>query len=441
MMLQQLIRRAEALPRGTWAVALGVMINGAASYVFLSVPARSGRLEPSDYSLLTTVWFVVFILGPGLFVPLEQAVARAAAARRALASDDADVVSAARRTVLVMSAVVALLGAVSAPWIADLAFDGRRLSIAVVVAAVASFGVLQAARGVSSGRAAFGAYAMLLAGEGVTRMVAAVVLVVAGVDDPLAYAATLIGSPLLAVLVARSTTSARSGSRETHTTSGPQLEMRSYGALLAAQVSAQALANSVPLALAIIATDDAGREAAGALAAGFVLSRVPLFLFQAVQAALLPALTTQIVAGDHAEAERSLLRLERLLAGLVLLALLVLVVVGPWAVSVFFGSDFAVTAADMAWFAGGGALFVVAFLHHQVLVAADHASAAALIWTVGLMLLVAGITLATWADAGSAVGRVEAVYVGSIAMVAIAMRRAALVDLNQTQVRTASPSR
>ena len=70
-----------ALPEGSVAVAIGVFVAGVAAFGFLSVSARA--LGPSQYSDLAALWILGFIAGPGVFMPLEQEVARAIAARRA----------------------------------------------------------------------------------------------------------------------------------------------------------------------------------------------------------------------------------------------------------------------------------------------------------------------------------------------------------------------
>ncbi len=428
----------QALPGGTIPIAVGVLVNGVASYVFLTLPARTGRLDTADYSLLSTIWFAVFVLGPGLFVPLEQTLTRAVAARRAQGGADHDLVHAAVTTVGRMSLGAAVLVFVVGLPVAGF---GSWSALCVIAGAVASFGALQALRGVASGRSAFGAYGSALAGEGVARVVLATVLVVAGVSEPVAYGAVLVVSPLLAVALVVATSS-RSEPRieargvmshdgDTAATEG----LSGYGALLIAQVGAQALANSVPLALAAMADDEAARSLAGALAAGFVLSRVPLFLFQAVQAALLPALTADVVAGELRRAFDGLIRLERLLAVGRLRASAGLVTLGPWAVETFFGEDFRVGASDMTWFCLGAAAFVVAFLHHQVLVATEQVRVAAQRWVAGLV----GFTVLTaggWVlGVGSDVGRVEVAYTVSTVATALVLRRLAVQALSSPAPR------
>ncbi len=70
------------LPAGTLAVGAGLVLAGVAQYGFLAVSARA--LGPAHYSPLATFWALLFVCGPGFFLPLEQEVGRALSARRAL---------------------------------------------------------------------------------------------------------------------------------------------------------------------------------------------------------------------------------------------------------------------------------------------------------------------------------------------------------------------
>ncbi|MEY2589667.1 MAG: hypothetical protein QOJ67_1651, partial [Acidimicrobiaceae bacterium] len=55
---------------------------GVSAYGFLVLSARV--LGKAEYAPLSVLWAAVFLAGPGFFLPLEQEVSRALAARRAL---------------------------------------------------------------------------------------------------------------------------------------------------------------------------------------------------------------------------------------------------------------------------------------------------------------------------------------------------------------------
>src|SRR5262249_55773087 len=68
------------VPEGTFPVGAGLAIAGLATYAFQILAFRN--LNKLDYGALNTLWVVVFVLAPGIFLPLEQEVGRAIAARR-----------------------------------------------------------------------------------------------------------------------------------------------------------------------------------------------------------------------------------------------------------------------------------------------------------------------------------------------------------------------
>src|SRR6478752_5195241 len=68
------------VPEGTFAVGAGLVVAGLATYAFQILAFRG--LNKLDYGALNTLWVVVFVLAPGVFLPLEQEVGRAMAARR-----------------------------------------------------------------------------------------------------------------------------------------------------------------------------------------------------------------------------------------------------------------------------------------------------------------------------------------------------------------------
>src|SRR5437762_8017137 len=71
----------QAIPEGTLPVGIGLLVAGTTSYAFLVLSARG--LGPARYATLSALWALVFVAGPGFFIPFEQDVSRAVAARHA----------------------------------------------------------------------------------------------------------------------------------------------------------------------------------------------------------------------------------------------------------------------------------------------------------------------------------------------------------------------
>src|ERR1700687_2649860 len=69
----------QPLPEGTFAVGAGLMVAGITTYGFQILAFRG--LSKQDYAALNALWVFVFVLAPGVFLPLEQEVGRAVSAR------------------------------------------------------------------------------------------------------------------------------------------------------------------------------------------------------------------------------------------------------------------------------------------------------------------------------------------------------------------------
>src|SRR5690606_15489277 len=71
----------QALPQGTGAVGAGLAVSAVTSYVFVVVSLNA--LSGEAAAAFSAFWAVIFVAGPGFFLPLEQEVGRAIAHRRA----------------------------------------------------------------------------------------------------------------------------------------------------------------------------------------------------------------------------------------------------------------------------------------------------------------------------------------------------------------------
>ena len=73
-------RARRMVPEGTFAVGAGLAISGVTTYGFQILAFRG--LTKQNYAALNALWVFVFVLAPGVFLPLEQEVGRALASRR-----------------------------------------------------------------------------------------------------------------------------------------------------------------------------------------------------------------------------------------------------------------------------------------------------------------------------------------------------------------------
>jgi O-antigen/teichoic acid export membrane protein len=369
-------------------VGVGLLVSGVAAYAFLVVADHALRVEgPDNVAPLTAIWAMVFFLGPGVFLPLEQEVSRATAGRRVQGRGIGPLVHRAGALGGALALVVAAACVVAAPWMVDTMFHGQRLLWVALVLSIVSFPAAHLLRGVVSGRGLFGSYSMFIGSDAVIRLLIAIGLAVFGVSSAGPYGMALAVAPLAAVALVIP----RAGGAIEPGPPSPWSELStSLGTLLVGSVCAQGLINAAMIAPNILA--DAGEKGdVKRLFNGIIVGRVPLFLFQAVQAALLPKLAA--LASGHAWADFRL-QLTRLLVAVG--AIGVLGTVGGWAlgplfVKILFDADLG--HRDMGLLAAGTAFFIIAMSLAQALIAVERPGRMAAGWAAGLVMFAVVVSL------------------------------------------------
>ncbi|NBO06604.1 MAG: hypothetical protein EBV17_06155 [Actinobacteria bacterium] len=148
-----------------------------------------------------------------------------------------------------------------------------------------------------SGLASFRTYSVMIALDGLVRVALAGAFLVVGIDrvGPYALMVALVPLAIAVTVFATGRMSSDDGSPATWGELAPNL-----GWLLVGTLFAGALINAGPLTVDILgASSDPAQVTRFANAV--LLARVPLFLFQAVQAAMLPRLTRLAALRDAAE--------------------------------------------------------------------------------------------------------------------------------------------
>ncbi|MFQ5557113.1 MAG: hypothetical protein ACE5GB_06355, partial [Acidimicrobiales bacterium] len=257
--------------------------------------------------------------------------------------------------------------------------DHRIGLLAALIFALASFAAAELVRGVLSGRHRFACYGRYFAVEGGSRLVFAVVLAVVGVRSVGAYAVTLAGAFALAAFVSL-------GSERPFVRPGPEAGYReltpALGLLLVASLGEAFTLNVGPVALDLIAPEGIGEDAPGVLLDGLIISRIPLFFFQAVKASLLPSLAA-LAGSDELHRFRDVqLRIVAAVLGLAASAVAVSAAVGPWLVETLFGDQLG--SRDMALLAASGGGLMVQLSLGLGLVALGHTRLAVVGWVVAV---------------------------------------------------------
>ena len=311
------------LPEGTIPVGIGLFVAGFTSYAFFKVGQLA--LGKEDFKPIVALWFTTFALVPGFFMPVEQELGRALAHRRALGQGGRPVVRRMLPLTIGLATILIVGVAASSSWLTSDMFDGHWVVTLALVLSISFYAPMHLARGIASGSGRFVAYGTVMAVDGLVRITACVLLWQFGVTHVGAYALAVAVSPLVAagVVFVRGETKTDDGPPATFSEITPNL-----GWLLLGTIMAAALVNAGPLGVDFLAnTSDA--EKVTAFGNGVLLSRVPLFLFQAVQAALLPRLARLAAKGDLEEFRHGFSLLLKVVTAVAVLGTVGSFVLGP----------------------------------------------------------------------------------------------------------------
>jgi O-antigen/teichoic acid export membrane protein len=369
-------------------MSVGTLASGVLAYVFNVVAARS--LGPEAYGAIGALWAGMFLLAVLLFRPLEQTISRAVADGLARGQDARPVARSAARMGAVLAAAASL--ALLAAWspITDKLFGGRPALTAALVLGVAGYAASYYVRGLCGGVRWFGGYGLLLLADGAVRVLVALPLVFVASPTVAAFAvAAAAWGGAVAPLLSRHR-GALDRLRAGDEPSDFPLSSAARFALPAAVIagSEQVLISGGPLLVLIAGGPHAMRDA-GVVFAATLLLRAPVFVFQGIQASLLPSLTTFRAQGHHARAHRATVLTAAILFGFSALVAAGALVVGPFVMSLLYGDGFEVTATDLAILAVGVGGFLAAGTFCQALLARNRAGAAAICWASGAVAFVA----------------------------------------------------
>lgn len=355
--------------------------------MFFAIASR--RLAPDDYSALSVLWGLMFAVGNGLMQPLEQEVARAVSARRAAGAGPGPVIRRAAAVGAGFAVVVSVAAVATHELILDRWLSDDAGLLAAFVLGLLGFCAGHLTRGVLSSHHRFVDYAAFFATDGVARVVLAAGLAVAGVAAAGAYGLVLALSPFLGIVVALS----RPRGLLAPGPPAPWSELtRALGWLLVGTVSLSLVVQGGTIAVGWLATADQ-QDAAGVFLNGLQTARIPLFLFQAVLASLLPKLSRLAGTGALDEFRAALRRLVATILGLGVLATVAAAALGPSVIGVVFGTEAALGPRDLALLSGAFVLVMAAICLDQALVALAAHRRMALGWAVALGAFVAVVAM------------------------------------------------
>lgn len=366
------------------------IVSGVGSYVFLALAARV--LDPAGYAELSVVWSFVVVVALGVLLPVEQELTRQAIA----GSSPAALRSA-------MPTGLGVLALAEAGWLGLAIVVGLPAPMAVAGALVLPVLVLQSgARGLLAGAGAFGRYAALVAIEGGVRaLLPLALLLLAGVlaPGPAALVVVVVAAGILSLLPALGAAPLRLGAGAPPQGNSAPLSARRFAARTAglswAALAVQLVLNGAVLAAALLPGDP---EASGRMLAVVSLARIPVFLYQSLQAAVLPPISAARHRGRAAEVRRRVAALLAVAAAVAVAVSLVGGLAGRQIVALVFGPDVVLGADATALLSAGLAAAFVAIVASDCLAALGRHAVLGPVWTVAVAIGVG--TLLLTADAG-----------------------------------------
>jgi O-antigen/teichoic acid export membrane protein len=388
----------------------GLAVLAGSSYLTLILAGR--LLGAASFAGISVLYVLVSSLATGMFLPVEQEIARRRGLERGFGTFDPSLV---RRAVVVsMSAAIAAgLVAVAAHPVSLRLLGGNVSLLAALCVGLPGYACCFASRGVFAGTGELGRYGLQLAVEGSFRLAGLLGLVLASLHNVAAVGWLFGAAPwvaLAATLVGRKAHLPRVGVSITR--GGPLVS--ALGLLLVSSVAAQLLVNAGPVIIQLLATP-AERARAGAFLAALVVVRIPVFLFTAVQPSFLPAMATHAARDRRADFIRLTRRVLTICLALTVVSTLVAAALGPVVIRAFFGFRQGLSPVTFLAMGLSVGLYLAATILAQALLGRGKHAWMMAGWLIGLAGLLAGTALP-----GSAVVRATTGFLSGAVAAALA---------------------
>jgi O-antigen/teichoic acid export membrane protein len=384
----------------------------------------AGRLlGATAFAGIAVLYVLVSSFATGMFLPVEQEIARRRGHERGSATFDPSLV---RRAVVVslVAAIAICLLAVAARPVPLRLLGGNWSLLGALCVALPGYACCFVSRGVFAGSRELGRYGLQLGVEGGFRLAGMLCLVVIGAHSVAAVGWLFGAAPWVALAASLAGRAAHlPGARVSIVLGGPLVP--ALGLLLISSLAAQLLVNAGPVIIQLLATP-AERARAGAFLAALVVVRIPVFLFTAVQPSFLPAMATHAAVdrkADFVALTRRVLATCLVLTGV---STVVAAALGPMVIRLVFGFRDGVGAVTFLAMGVSVGLYLAAMIFAQALLGRGMHAWTTAGWLIGLAGLLAGTALpgtaVAKATAGFLLGAVAAASVYAV-LLGIALRR------------------
>ena len=396
--------------RGARILSVGIATTGLVTFAYFSLASyHLGRVE---YGYVSTLWAILFITISVIYRPVEQLLSRTIADRRARGLGDAHPLRGpaliqAAFAGLFLAAAFALRGPLEA------ALGGSALFYVLVGSALA-YAASYFARGYCAGHGWFGLYGGLVLFEALARVCFPLAAVLGLASGRTWVALGILAAPVASLAVvpfALRRHAARAPTADTPARAAAAADDGRFAVAVAGiGLGEQALLN---VAVLLVPAGDA----AGVVFNAFLITRIPLQLFQSVQTSLLPHLAGLEATEGGAAFARAIRTTLLAVAGFALAVALGLLVLGPLALELLLNRP-GYSGLGLAAVALGMGSHLAAATLNQAALARGRAAAAAGLW------LAAAAAFAAWMllePIGDALVRAEVGYLGATSALALAL--------------------
>ncbi len=398
---------------GARILSIGIATTGVVTFAYFSLASHA--LDDRQYTRISLLWAVLFVIVSVIYRPIEQLLSRTIADRRARGLEHGHPLRTPMTIQAGFAAAFAIVALALRARITDGLFDGSAALFWVLFVAVLFYAASYFARGWLAGHRWFALYGGLVFMEATSRCLFALAVTVGIVEGQTAVALGMAAAPLVSLVVVPLAFARRAPSEGARTRGGEdELGLGRGGrfalAVFCVMLAEQTLINAAVLTAKATASDPA---VAGYVFNVLLIARAPLQLFQAIQGSLLPHLAGLHATDSSGEFDRAIRVTVLAIAGFAGAVALGLLALGPFAMDVLFEDAAHYGRWGLAVVALGMGAHLAAGTLNQAALARDHAHAAAVAWIASAALFVAWMLAPV---IGDELLRAEVGYLGAAAL-------------------------